>query len=264
LASRFVGIDAKVHCQGVTAWLLYQLGYPGQAMTTAKQLLAWARQLSHPYSLIFAEYIFSSIHRERQRDPYVAQEQAERGIALCDEYGVRDFAALMTIDRGWAIAHQGHGDEGVTQIRDALEILRARENGVERPLGLYLLGQACGASGKFDEGLTALIEALILIEAQENRRDEAMLLWLKGELLWQAADAIEARQYFESAIQVARGRGAKSFELRATTSLARLLASQGCCDEARTMLAEIYNWFTEGFDTVDLKEAKALIDELNW
>jgi len=128
---------------------------------------------------------------------------------------------------------------------------------------LYLLGQACGVSGRFDEGLTALTEALILVEAQENRRDEARLLWLKGELLWRASDAIEALRDFECAIEVARKRGARSFELRATTSLARLLASQDRRDEAHTMLAKIYNWFTEGFDTVDLKEAKALIDELN-
>ena len=135
---------------------------------------------------------------------------------------------------------------------------------MELPKELRLLAEACRDSGKIDDGLTALNEALILIEEQENRRDEVAVRQVKGELLLlggQAASA-EAEQCFRKAIEVARNQSAKWWELRATTSLARLLASQGRRDEARTMLAEIYGWFTEGFDTAGLKDAKRLLDEL--
>jgi class 3 adenylate cyclase/predicted ATPase len=264
LTARYTGIDAKVHCQGVVAWILWNCGYPEQAMTRAEAALEWAKQLSHPYSLVFAEDMLIGIHREQRPDAHAAQERAEKGISLCAEYGLPDFGAFASVERGLAIAQQGRGAEGVTQIRTALETLRARGANVELPKELRLLAEACRDSGKIDDGLTALNEALILIEEQENRRDEVAVRQVKGELLLlggQAASA-EAEQCFRKAIEVARNQSAKWWELRATTSLARLLASQGRRDEARTMLAEIYGWFTEGFDTAGLKDAKRLLDEL--
>jgi predicted ATPase len=264
LTSRYTGIDEKVHSQGVAAWSLWQLGYPEQAMTTARQVLAWAQELSHPYSLVFAEYIFSNlIEVLTQRDVHAAQERAETVIAMCEEYGFPDFAAFMTIERGWAIAQQGRGEEGVIRMRDALKTLPVRGVELERPRYLCLLAEACVTSGKLDDGLNALSEALLQIEEQENRIYEAEVRRLKGELqLQRDLDAARASQCFQSAIEVARRQSAKSMELRATTSLARLLASQGRGAEARTMLAEIYGWFTEGFDTADLKQAKALLEQL--
>jgi predicted ATPase len=133
------------------------------------------------------------------------------------------------------------------------------------PYSVSLLAEAWGETGRLGEGLSALTEALAIAEEHENRQYEAEMHRLKGELLLKQDDSNgpEARSCFEHAVEIARRQSAKSLELRATKSLARLLALQGKRDEARTMLAGIYNWFTEGFDTADLKDAKALLDELS-
>jgi predicted ATPase len=127
-----------------------------------------------------------------------------------------------------------------------------------------MLVEACIKSGRVDDGLSALTEALAAADEQEDRSWEAEMHRLKGELLLKQnnLNAAKAQSCFERAIEVARKQSAKSFELRATTGLSRLLASQGRREEARAMIAEIYNWFTEGFDTADLKDAKALLDQL--
>jgi predicted ATPase len=134
-----------------------------------------------------------------------------------------------------------------------------------RPYFLCLLAEACTQTGRLDDGLGALTEALAAADEHENRCNEAEMHRLKGELLLKQnnSNVEEAQSCFERAIEIAHKQNAKSLELRATTSLARLLAKQGRCGEARAMLVEIYNWFTEGFDTADLKDAKELLDELN-
>ena len=133
------------------------------------------------------------------------------------------------------------------------------------PHALCLLAEAYGEAGRLDDGLSALTEALAAAEEHEIRQYEAETHRLKGELLLKQdhSNVAEAQTCFQRAVEIARKQSAKSLELRATTSLARLLAKQGQRDEARTMLAEIYGWFTEGFDTADLKDAKALLDELS-
>jgi predicted ATPase len=233
-------------------------------MTTAQQVLGWAQSLSHPSSLAFAVYLIVTLLRHQRADVSALQERAEQGIALCSQYGLPDFEAFMTIVRGWAIARQGHGAEGAAQIRAALETLRTRGAEADRPWDLCLLAEACRECGKPDDGVNALNEALSLVEQQENRLYEAEIRRLRGELLLLAdrTASAEAMQCFREAIEVAQHQKAKWWELRATTSLARLLSSLGRRDEARTTLAEIYGWFTEGFDTADLTEAKALLDEL--
>ncbi len=264
LTSRYTGIDARVHCQGVIALILTSSGYPERARTLAQQVCAWARTLAHPSSLIFAEYVMSGVLLN-QNDVHGVQERAEQGIALSSQFGDPNFEAFMIIRRGWAIAQQGHSAEGVFQIYTGLEELRARGIEMNRTLGdLCQLAEACRAAGSFQEGLNALDEGLRLVEKQENRLYESEIRRLKGELLLLAGPtgSAEAAQCFLDAIEVARSQTARWWELRATTSLARLLASQGKREEARAMLAEIYTWFTEGFDTADLKEAKALLDEL--
>jgi class 3 adenylate cyclase/predicted ATPase len=265
LTSRYTGIDAKVHCQGVIALILSSFGHPERAMKEANEVHAWAQTLAHPYSLIFADYVMSGVLRD-QNDVHGVQGRAEHGIALCSQYGEPNFEAFMSIRRGWAIAQQGHGAEGIHQIHTALETLHARGNEMNRTLGdLCQLAESCSAAGKFQEGLNALSEALSLVEQQENRLYEAEIRRLRGELLLLADQtaSVEAAQCFREAIEVARSQTARWWELRATTSLARVLGSQGRREEARTLLAEIYGWFTEGFDTADLKGAKALLDELS-
>jgi len=166
--------------------------------------------------------------------------------------------------RGWAMAEQGYHEEGVAQIREALAASRSTGTKAALPYALCMLVEACIKSGRVDDGLSALTEALAAADEQADRSWEAEMHRLKGELLLHQYDSnvAEAQGCFERAIATARKQSAKSFELRATTSLAGLLATQGYRDEARAMLAEIYGWFTEGFDTADLKDAKALLDEL--
>jgi len=147
---------------------------------------------------------------------------------------------------------------------EGLDALRAARAELLRPYFLCLLAEVCMAAGRFDESLIALMEALTAANEHEVRFYEPETYRLKGELLSRQdqSNTNEVQRWFELAIETARKQSAKSLELRATTSLARLLASQGRRDEARAMLADIYNWFTEGFDTADLKDAKALLDEL--
>ena len=163
------------------------------------------------------------------------------------------------------MAEQGRNEEGIAQIQEGLAASRATGAELWRPYFLCLLAEACMETGRLDDGLSALTEALAAADEHENRSYEAEMHRLKGELLLRQNDsnAAEAQSCFERAIEIARKQSAKSLELRATMSLARLLAKQGRRDEARAMLADIYNWFTEGFDTADLKDAKALLDELS-
>jgi predicted ATPase len=158
--------------------------------------------------------------------------------------------------RGWAMAEQGRNEEGIAQIQESLAASRAMGAELWRPYFLCLLAEACIETGRLDDGLSALTEALAAANEHENRSYEAETHRLKGELLLKQDDsnAAETQSCFERAIEIARGQSAKSWELRATMSLARLLTKHGRHDEARVTLANIYGWFTEGFDTADLKD----------
>jgi class 3 adenylate cyclase/tetratricopeptide (TPR) repeat protein len=246
--------DAGVHALSTLAWNLWYLGYPDQALKKGNEGLALAQQLSHPYSLAVAEAFLAILHQFR-REVRSAQETAEGAIALFAEHGsTADVFAVATTLHGWAMALQGRHEEGFEQLKEGLAAYR--KGGAE--LGWFylvsLLAAACLATGRLDEGLSALTPTL----GSEMHR-------LKGELLLRqdSSNAAEARSCFERAVEMSRKQSAKSLELLATMSLARLLAKQGQRDEARTMLAEIYGWFTEGFDTADLKDAKALLDEVS-
>src|SRR5262249_7618440 len=172
------------------------------------------------------------------------------------------------VPQGWALALQGQAEEGLTQLHQGLAANEAVGAELVRPYHLALLAEAYGQTGQVEEGVTALGEALRVVDRTGERMYEAELYRLKGELTLQAerqspeARAREAEACFEKAITVARRQSAKSLELRAVTSLARLWQQQGKREEARQMLAEIYGWFTEGFDTKDLQEGKVLLAEL--
>jgi predicted ATPase len=186
-------------------------------------------------------------------------------MALSTEHGFIFWLAEANILHGWAMAEQGRNQEAIAQIQEGLAALRTVGAEVERPLDLSLLAEACMKTGRLDDGLSALTEALAVADEREARVYEAEAHRLKGELLLKQnnSNAAEAQSCFQRAIEIARKQSAKSWELRATMSFARLLDKQGKRDEARAMLADIYGWFTEGFDTADLKDAKALLDELN-
>jgi predicted ATPase len=201
-----------------------------------------------------------------RREVEATQEKDEAVIALSQEQGFALYKAGGISLRSWALAKQGRRpEEGIAQIRLSLSaILTAGQKTLLPVLFLVLMAEVCGEAGQLEEGLTALTEAFDLVSKTQEHFHEAELYRLKGELLLMQDElsAVQAESCFQHAIEVARQQSAKSWELRATTSLARLVAHQGRRDEARSKLAEIYGWFTEGFDTADLKDAKGLLDEL--
>jgi predicted ATPase len=263
LVLRYGGYDAGVNCLGHAAWTLWHLGYVDEALKRGNEALALAQGLSHPFSQAWAENAVSIVHQYR-REARATKETAESAIALSTEHGLTAMLALATILRGWAMADQGGTEEGIAQLQEGLAAMRVTAAELVLPYFLSLLAEACRETGRLDDGLSALAEAQATVDEREIRLREPEIHRLKGEVLLRQDDSnvTEAQNCFRRAVEIARQHSAKSLELRATMSLARLLDQQGNRDEARAMLAEIYGWFTEGFDTVDLKDAKALLDEL--
>jgi predicted ATPase len=264
LTFRYGGAHAGTTCLLLAAATLWRLGYPDQAVKRENEALAFAQGLSHPLSLAFTEF-FVAILRQSRREARAAQAAAEGVIALCVEHGFPGWLAMATSVRGWAMAERGcNEEEGIAQIEEGLAAAHTTGAGLWRPHLLCLLAEAYGKADRLDGGLRALAEALAAAEENENRVYQSEIHRLKGELLLKQDDsnATEAHGCFQRAIEIARKQSAKLLELRAVTSLARLHAKQGHREQARAMLAEIYGWFTEGFDTADLKDAKALLDEL--
>jgi predicted ATPase len=171
--------------------------------------------------------------------------------------------AWATVLRGWALAEQGQGEEGINQMRHGLAASLAVGAEGLRPYFLAMLAEACGKEKQAEKGLTVLTEALDLAEKNDEHMWEAELYRLKGQLTLLKDPQSEAEAYFRKAIEIARFQGTKSLELRAAISLSRLWQQQGKKKEAHQILSEIYGWFTEGFDTEDLKEAKALLENLD-
>jgi class 3 adenylate cyclase/predicted ATPase len=256
--------DGGVLCLGAAAVTLWLLGYPDQGLKRIREALTVAREHSHPFMLALALEYAVMLFLCR-REVQATQEQAEALIELSHEQGFALQEASGVTMRGWAMAKQGRKEEGIAQISQGLAATQALGADLSQPSFITFFAQACSEAGQPEEGLTALAEALDLMIRTRARCYEAELYRLKGELLLMqdASNALQAESCFQQAIEVARKQSAKSLELRATTSLARLLAGQGRRDQARAMLAEIYNWFTEGFDTADLQEAKQLLNELD-
>jgi predicted ATPase len=274
------GADPGVLCLFFAARVLWMLGYPDQARKRSHEALSLAQELAHPYSLA-AALIYAATLYQFLREGQAAQERTEAAIALSTERGFSALVAHGTIFQGCARAGQGQREGGVAQIHQGLAALRATGAEVWLPFFLAALAEAYGKMGQAEEGLTTLAEALLVAEKTRERFWEAELYRLKGELTLQKFQApgskvsssssksevrgpdSEAEEYFLKAIEIARKQQAKSLELRATMSLSRLWQQQGKKKEAHLMLAEIYGWFTEGFDTTDLKDAKALLEELS-
>ena len=279
LAFLYGGLDPEVLGRGyAAAWCLWFLGYPDQALARSHEALALAQGLAHPFSLVWA-MLLSAVVRQRRREGQLAQQRAEAAILLASEQGFAFELALGTSMQGRALAEQGQVEEGIAQMRRGLEAYRATGAKVGESYDLALLAEAYGKVGQEEEGLSLLAEALATVDRTGERVYEAELYPLRGELtLAQSSDRrlgssvpstttastqAEAEECFLKATEISRKQQAKSLELRAVTSLARLWQSQGKRNEAHQMLSEVYNWFTEGFDTKDLQEAKTLIEELS-
>jgi predicted ATPase len=255
--------DPGVGCLSYRAPVLWLLGYPDQALETSREALALARELSHPFSLACA-LVLAAVVSQQCGKVREAQERADEASALCSERGIPFFFAWGSILRGWALTAQGRGEEGIEQKLQGLAAYSATGAELARPYFLALLAEAYGKAGQTHEGLNVLTEAQAAVKKTGERFWETELHRIKGELLSRLPPAHrdEATACFREALDVARRQSAKSLELRAATSLGRLWQRQGKSEEARYLLTEVYGWFTEGFDTADLKEAKALLEEL--
>jgi predicted ATPase len=258
-----MGLDPGVACQGFAAMTLWLLGYPEQALTRDHEALALAHELSHPYSLASARCWAAYIYQLR-RDMSAVHEHAEAAVALSTEQGFPLWRTRGTIVRGWALALQGQGAEGLTQLRQGIAAYQATGAALFVPYFWTLLAEVCDHLGHAEDGLQALAEAHTLVEQQEERWWEAEVHRLRGVLLLRQPGTLqeEAETCFRHALDIACSQQAKSLELRAARSLARLWQQQGKRQAAYDLLAPVYHWFTEGFDTADLQDAKALLDEL--
>jgi TOMM system kinase/cyclase fusion protein len=258
------GEDPGVGCRSYAAWVLWELGHPDQALQQSHEALTRARELAHPHSLAYALFYGAVLHQFR-REGQAAHERAETLMVLSAEQGFALWGARGTILRGWTLALQGQGVEGIAQMRTGLAGYTTTGATLLQPYWLALLAEAYGIAGRTEEGLRALAGALAAVHRTGERFYEAELYRLKGELLLtrSADDQAAATTCFQHALAVARRQQAKSLELRAAMSLSRLWQQQGKRDAAHELLAPIYGWFTEGFDTADLKEAKALLEELS-
>jgi len=246
------------------AQVLWALGYADQAQQPIQEALAVAQQGEYLPSQARAQ-VFASVLCQWRRDAVATRAHAEALMALADAQGFglrREHGRLL---RGWALAMQGRAAEGVAQIRQAFSGYHNLGPGLYRPYLLGLLAEAYGQAGQPEAGLRAEAEALTLVATTEVRWWEAELSRLQGALLLQLQnpDASQAEACFQQALDIARSQQAKSLELRAAMSLSQLWQQQGKRDETRQLLAEVYGWFTEGFDTPDLQEAKALLEELS-
>ncbi len=287
------GDDPGVASLAFAAWTLWLHGYPNQALQRNNAALLLAHEVAHPHVHATALGLSAQFHRFR-REEQTVQERSADVLALATEYGFPLWTGAGTVSRGWALAEQGMLEEGISQIHQGLLALHTIGSESQRPHYLGLLAEIYGKAGQPQTGLTLIEEALSTIDKTGERFWEAELYRIKGNLVLQSsvqrpASVVEdsskfkvrssesevenprpafpnpqsaAEACFLKAIDVAQKQQAKSLELRATVSLARLWQQQDKFNKACNTLSAIYNWFTEGFDTADLQEAKALLDKL--
>jgi predicted ATPase/DNA-binding winged helix-turn-helix (wHTH) protein len=255
-------LDSGVACLGFLTLVLAMLGYPDQALQKSHASLTLAHELSHPYSLACARYRVG-FYQQFLGQAQAAQEQAEATITLATEKGFAFFVAVGLALKGRALAIQGYGPEGLAYIRQGLAALQAT-GATPGAHWLVLQAEAYCQVGQTVEGIQMLAEALAFMHTTGEQNYAAELYRLKGEfLLSLAADNQSvAETCFHQSLDIAHRQDAKLLELRAAISLSRLWQQQGKRIEACELLARIYGWFTEGFDTADLQEAKALLKEL--
>jgi predicted ATPase len=271
-------MDPGAACRSWMSEILWYLGYPDQALKRSQEALSLAYELPQRLTLVAALSHAAALHRLRG-ELQLTQQHVEAIRTLSTEQGFSFYLALNTAPQGWIMVEQGKAEEGVAHMRQGMAALEATGGGILSSPYPVLLAETYNKVGRAEEGLSVVAEVLAKVH-QDGSRHESELYRLKGDLTLQkfqvsgskfhVEDSLassvqglesEAEECFQKAIEVARRQQAKSLELRAVMSLSRLWQSQGKKEEARQMLAEIYGWFTEGFDTVDLKEAKVLLEE---
>ena len=266
------GIDlgiAGYHYLELTVWTL---GYPELALKLQEDRRGIVGNLRHGHSIAWS-FFGSSMLYYLLREPLLAQENAETAVTLSQEQGFHMTIVVGTTSRGWALAQQGHVDEGIAELQQAIRTWRNMGGELGLTWMIASLTDAYLRAGRSDDGLTAVAEALAICQRNDERWCEAELYRLKGELLLNGTgqtrlkntmkSVAEAEECFHKAMDIAHKQQAKSWELRAAMSLARLWQRQDKSTEAQELLSEVYHWFTEGFDTKDLQEAKTLLGEIS-
>jgi DNA-binding winged helix-turn-helix (wHTH) protein/predicted ATPase len=275
-----VNLGVAMRCFG--AWALWFLGKPDEALQRIQEAVSLAREISEPHTLCRA-FLFAAILHQLRRDSRLALESAEAAIAVSVEHNLMMYQSHATITRTWAMIDQGLEQTSIKDMREGLAARQATGTELMRPQLLSQIAEALAKAGQPIEGLHILEDALAILHHTGERYYEAELYRLKGELLLmlcagrvlsraaagrkategKSTDFIQVERCFHQSIQIARQQKAKSLELRVSTSMARLYRDQGRHKEASDLLSAIYETFTEGFGTLDLREAKALLDDLS-
>src|SRR5262249_11956440 len=260
------GQDPGVACLAFGAVALWLLGYPDQAVERSRQAVDLGGHLGQPSTLALALH-FAAMLRQYRREVLAVQGNADATTAIAAEQRLFFWLAGGLVSRGLGLAHQGDLASGIGQLRNGLTAWVATGSETYRTYYLALLAEALGREGQIEEGLGVLAEALALMHDTGEAFHGAELHRLRGEFLLRQESAEgaerEAEACFRRALTLARRQQAKSLQLRATMSLTRLYQKQDCHSEARPMLSECYDRFTEGFDTPDLREAKALLSQVS-
>jgi predicted ATPase len=243
---------------GIDLWLL---GYPDAARADIDRALSEARQFQHAATLMYA-LNYTSIVSALRRD--IANAQVDELLGLAGERGALFWKASGGLIKSWLLLLEGHASDAVTSFSSAIPMYRSTGATIFVPLFLSILGRAFARLRQFDQARRCVGEAMTLAGTSGERWFDAEIYRTAGEIEFDSSEGKgpNAQRYFEQALDVARAQQAHSLELRAAVSLARLWRGQGRRTEARDLLTPVYEWFTEGFDTLDLKEAKALVEEL--
>jgi len=256
-------VDALADLLGNSTWILACLGYLDQARSRCDLMFAEARRLGHAHTLGFALWWGWVAHWLARSDPAGLLAWADELLALSVERKFAFLHAVALVHRGWSLAALGHANDGLPLLSEGLAGFHTAECTNPAPPGLTMLADAHRLAGQLPVGLAHLAEAERIADATQINYVQAETLRLRGDLLIAGGgDLAEAEAYYKRSIAVAQRQKAKLFELRSATSLAQLWRDQSKREEAHSLLMPIYSWFTEGFDAPDLKDAKALLDEL--
>ena len=254
------GQDNGIACLSYASWALCLLGYPDQALQQSSDTIDRAQKLAHPFSLVFTLCWAAALHQFR-RESQAALARAEAAIVLAAEYRFMHWLSWATILKGWALAMQGDTETGIKLIRQGLDKWRALPMEATEPYFLGLLAEVYGLAGQIESGLEAVSEALARAEITGEHFWDAELYRLQGELFLLNGDE-RAETIFLQAIEMARSQEAKILELRAMVSLQQLRLGRGNRDQDDQLLANIYDWFREGFDLPDLLKAQRLLSQI--
>jgi class 3 adenylate cyclase/predicted ATPase len=251
----------RVSSQAYSAIVLFCLGFPDQALAQSSAAIAEALRLAHPPSLALSLSL-GTLPLALVGDNLALDKRADQLVKVATEQGFPVWRAVGMVHRGWIMVGNGDVAEGVSLLRSGSAAYRATGTEMWTTHFLALQARACEIAGQNEDALTMLDEALQIVARTRARWFEAELIRLKGQLVFRQGDTAAAEKLYRNALSIAVEQEAKLWELRAAASLARLCRDQGRHAEARDLVAPVYEWFTEGFDTPDLKEAKALLDEL--